>query len=67
MIFQIRYQEIARPSSWKFTRKDLKEKLKLVSNHIIEQYEAAAFQTLKTENLLSWNKIQETLSVYANT
>ena len=65
--FQIRYQEIARPFSWKFTRKDLKEKLKLVSDHIIEQYEPAAFQALKTENLLSWNEIQETSSIYANT
>ncbi len=65
--FQIRYQEVARPFSWKFTRKDLKEKLKLVSDHIIKQYEPAAFQALKTENLLSWNEIQETSSVYANT
>ena len=65
--FQIRYQEIARPFSWKFTRKDLKEKLKLVSDHIIKQHEPAAFQTLETENLLSWNEIQETSSVYANT
>ncbi len=45
--FQLRYQEIARPFSWKFTRKDLKEKLKLVSNHIIKQYEPASFQVLK--------------------
>ncbi len=65
--FQIRYQEIARPFSWKFTRKDLKEKLKLVSDHIIKQYEPAAFQALETENLLPWNEIQETSSVYANT
>jgi len=65
--FQLRHQEVARPFSWKFTRNDLKEKLKLVSNHIIKQYEPAAFQALKTENLLSWNEIEETLSVYANT
>jgi len=35
--FQNRYQEIARPFSWKFTRKDLKEKLELVSNHIMKE------------------------------
>jgi hypothetical protein len=39
MNFQIRYQEVARPFSWKFTRKDLREKLKLVSNHIITQFQ----------------------------
>ena len=33
--FQVRYEEVARPFSWKFTRKDLKKKLKLVSDHII--------------------------------
>ena len=38
MNFQIHYQEVARPFSWKFTRKDLHEKLKLVSNHIITQF-----------------------------
>ncbi|MCW3987435.1 MAG: transposase, partial [Candidatus Bathyarchaeota archaeon] len=65
--FQTRYQEVAPPFSWKFTRKDLKEKLKLVSNHIIKQYEPAASQALETENLLPWNEIQETSSVYANT
>jgi len=38
--FQTRYQEVARPFSWKFTREDLKEKLKLVSAHIIiRQYQ----------------------------
>lgn len=36
--FQIQYQEVARPFSWKFTRKDLKKKLKLVSDHIIKQH-----------------------------
>jgi len=65
--FRIRYQEIAHLFSWKFTRKDLKEKLKLVSDYIIKQYEPAAFQALKTENLLSWNGIQEISSVYTNT
>jgi len=34
--FQMHYQEVAHPFSWKFTRKDLNEKLKLVSNRIIQ-------------------------------
>lgn len=42
-----------------------------VSTEVIEEnpecYEPVAFQALKTENLLSWNEIQETSSVYANT
>ena len=65
--FQIRYQKVARPFSWKFTRKDLKEKLKLVSDHIIKQHEPPASQDSTTEELLSWNQIQETSSVYAYT
>jgi hypothetical protein len=65
--FQTRYQEIARPFSWKFTRKDLKEKVKLVSDHIVKQHKPAVFPASETENLLSWNEIQKTLSVYANT
>ena len=42
--FQIRYQEVARPFSWKFTPKDLKEKLKFVSDHIIKQYQPTISQ-----------------------
>ncbi len=34
--FQTRYQQVARPFSWKFTRKDLKEKFKLVSGNVIK-------------------------------
>ena len=63
--FQIRYQKVTRPFSWKFTRKDIKEKLKLVSDHIVKQYEPVAFQDLITEKLLSWNQIQETSSVHS--
>ncbi len=48
--FQTQYQEIARPFNWKFTRKDLKEKIKLVSDHIIDQYQPVMFQSA-TESL----------------
>jgi len=65
--FQILYQKIARPFSWKFTLKDMKEKLKLVSEHIIKQYEPVTPpQDLVTEELLFQNQIQ-TSSVYAYT
>jgi hypothetical protein len=49
---QIGYQEVARPFSWKFTRKDLKEKLKLVSEHIIEQHQpvTVTYQAPTIEN-----------------
>ncbi len=46
--FQVRYQEIAQPFSWKFTRYDLKERLKLVSDHIINQHQAPAAQKIKS-------------------
>jgi len=65
--FQIRYQEVARPFSWKFTRKDLKERIKLVSDHIIEQCQAVISQDSIAEELPSWDEIQETSSVYAHT
>ncbi len=65
--FQARYQEVARPFSWKFTRKDLKEKLKLVSGHIIEQCQPVISQDSIAEELPSWDEVQETLSVYAYT
>jgi hypothetical protein len=65
--FQNRYQEIARPFSWNFTRKDLKEKIKLVGNHIINQHQAAVPQASITEELDSWDEIPETASVYAYT
>jgi len=48
--FQTRYQEIARPFNWKFTRKDLKERIKLVSNHIVDQYQPVMPQSV-TESL----------------
>lgn len=65
--FQARYQEVARPFSWKFTRIDLKEKLKLVSDHVIKQHEPLTPQGLITEELLSWEEIQESLSAYVYT
>ncbi|GAH98639.1 unnamed protein product, partial [marine sediment metagenome] len=65
--FQIRYQEVARPFKWKFTRKDLKEKLKLVSDHVIKQYQPTTSQDSISEELLSGNKIQKTSSAYAYT
>ena len=65
--FQIRYQEVARPFSWKFTRKDLKEKLKLVSDHIIQQYQPTTSQDSITEELLSRDETQENSSAYAYT
>jgi len=63
--FQTRYQEIARPFSWKFTRNDLKEKLKFVSDHIIDQYQPVMPQDQIFEE--SWDEIQETSSVYTYT
>jgi len=64
--FQIRYQEVARPFSWKFTRKDLKEKLKLVSDHVIKQYQPTSQDSI-TEELPSRDEIQEPSSAYAYT
>jgi len=51
--FQKRYQELVRPFSWKFTRKDMKEKLKLVSHNVIKQYEPVIFQDVVIEELIS--------------
>ena len=65
--FQIRYQEVACPFRWKFTRKDLKEKLKLVSNHIIKQYQPSTSQESTTEELPTRDEIQQYSSSYAYT
>jgi len=65
--FQKRYQEVARPFHWKFTRKDLKERLKLVSDNVIKQYEPVVFQDVVIEELISWDEIKKPLSVYAYT
>lgn len=65
--FQIRYQEVAHPFSWKFTRKDLKEKLKLVSDHVINQYQPSTSQESTAEGLPTRDEIQEYSSVYAYT
>ena len=67
MDFQIRYQKVARPFRWKFTRKDLKEKLKLVSEHIIKQYEVPNSQDSIIEELWPLDQIQETSSAYVYT
>ena len=65
--FQIRYQEVARPFSWNFTRKDLKEKLKLATDHIIKEYEPVMSQSLLTEELLSCGEIHTSSPVYVYT
>lgn len=65
--FQKRYQELARPFHWKFTRKDLKERLKLVSDNVIKQYEPVVFQDVVTEEFLSQNQAEKPRSVYAYT
>lgn len=65
--FQARYQEIAHPFNWKFTRKDLKEKLDLVGDRIINQYQPVMSQDPITEKIESWDEIIEPVPVYANT
>ena len=65
--FQTRYQEVAHPFHWKFTRKDLKEKLKLVSDNLIKQYEPVVFEDVVTEEFLSQNQAEKPQSVYAYT
>jgi hypothetical protein len=65
--FQIRYQKIARPFKWKFTRKDLKEKLELISHHIIKQYKPVCYQDSITEETLSRNQMYEPSYVHINT
>ena len=67
MNFQIRYQKVACPFSWKFTRKDLKEKLKLVSDNIIKQVEPSTSQDLINQKYLSVNQNQESTLAYVNT
>jgi hypothetical protein len=67
--FQIRYQEVARPFSWKFTRKDLKDKLKLVSERIIEQHQpvTVTYQAPTIENFPFWDQAREPSLVYTYT
>ena len=67
MNFQIRYQKVARSFSWKFTRKDLKEKLKLVSEHIIKQFELSTSQDLINQRHLYRDQNQESIYAYVNT
>ncbi|MCD5401301.1 hypothetical protein LR013_01725, partial [candidate division NPL-UPA2 bacterium] len=62
--FQTRYQEIARPFNWKFTRKDLKERIKLVSDHIIDQWQSVMPQDSITEEFESWAEIPEISYAY---
>lgn len=64
--FQIRYQEVARPFKWKFTRKDLKEKLKLVSDQVIKQYRPTCSQDSITEQLPSLD-VQKLVPAYVYT
>lgn len=65
--FQIRYQEVARPFKWKFTQKDLEEKLKLVSDHVIEQNQPTISQDSINTELLSQDETEEASSVCAYT
>lgn len=65
--FQRRYQEVAYPFRWKFTRKNLKQKLKLVSDHVIKQYQPSTSQESTAEELPTRDKIQECSSAYAHT
>ncbi len=65
--FQIRYQNVARPFNWKFTRKELKEKLKLLGDNTIKQFESPTSQKLITEKLVYLDQTQESSYVYANT
>lgn len=58
--FQTRYQEIARPFNWRFTRKDLKERIKLVSDHIIDQHPLVIPPDSITEESEPWAEIPET-------
>jgi len=52
MDFQIRYQNVARPFNWKFTRKNLQDKIKLVSETVIKQFEPSASQGLLNQKQL---------------
>jgi len=65
--FQKRYQDVARPFNWKFTRKDMKEKLRLVSDNVIKQYEPVVFQDVVTEELISWDETKTPSSVHTYT
>jgi hypothetical protein len=67
--FQIRYQEVARPFSWKFTRKDLKDKLKLVSERIIEQHQpvTVTYQAPTIDNFPFWDQSREASVVFTYT
>jgi hypothetical protein len=65
--FQVRYEEVARPFSWKFTRQDLKEKIKLVSDHIVGQFQPATYQKSVIEVLPSLSQQKESIAVCAYT
>lgn len=65
--FQIRYQTVAHPFHWKFTRKDLKERLKLVGECTIKQFEPPNSHKLITDKLCYVKQIQKSTYAYANT
>jgi hypothetical protein len=67
MNFQVHYQKVAHPFSWKFTRKDLNEKLKLVSNQIITQFKPTTPNTSINQKYLNYNLNLKSFSVYINT
>ena len=62
--FEKRYQGIARPFKWKFTRKGLKEKLKLVGDHIIEQHQPITSQDSINKATWPWDEIQGAAYAY---
>jgi len=65
--FQIRYQQVAHPFSWKFTRKDLKEKLNLVSEQIIKQFEPSTPKVFVTQKHYFKEQNKESLYIDVNT
>ena len=65
--FQIRYQTVAHPFHWKFTRKDLKERLKIVGECTIKQFEPPNSHKLITDKLFYVKQIQKSTYTYANT
>ncbi len=67
MDFQIRYQKVARPFSWKFTRKQIKEKIKLVSEHVVKQFEPYASQVLCNQKHLDQDQNMVATYAYENT
>jgi hypothetical protein len=58
---------VAHSFHWKFSWKDLEEKLKLVNDNPIKQYEPVVFENVATEEFLSQNQAEKPQSVYTYT